>query len=81
MAARGRFAPCSPLHSGKESSPLVTEVPASPFPGLLRMVGQFLIAQTPILPKLERSQQDDDPAKGDMPGSKHVVARVAEDER
>jgi hypothetical protein len=45
------------------------------------MVGQFLIAQTPILPKLERTQQDHDCAEGDMPGPKQVVAGVAEDER
>src|SRR5882724_2863022 len=45
------------------------------------MVGEFLIAQAPVLPELERSQQRDDCTEGNVPASKYVVAGVAEDER
>jgi hypothetical protein len=34
---------------------------------LLRMIGQFLIAQAPILPELKRTQQDRYAAERDVP--------------
>ncbi|HEY3148573.1 MAG TPA: hypothetical protein VGJ75_19595, partial [Dongiaceae bacterium] len=55
--------------------------PAGHHRKLLRMVGQVLVAQAPILPKLKRTQQDNDCTEGDMPGPKYVVTGVAEDER
>ena len=58
-----------------------TAATGGPCPQSLRMVSQFLVAQAPILPKLKHAQQDDDCAEGDMPGPKHVVAGVTEDER
>ena len=47
---------------------------------LLRMIGEFLIAQAPVLPELKRTQEDGDCAERDVPDPEHLVAGIAEDE-
>ena len=56
-AARGRSAPARRIVElpGSESGPPVTEEAGEPGRSLLRMVGQFLVAQAPILPELKRT--------------------------
>ena len=48
--------------------------------GLLRMIGEFLIAQAPILPELKPAQEDRDSAEHDVPDPERLVAGIAEDE-